>query len=401
MRHTTLYILAFLLLFQSQAMANPLNETVAKRLKAQFSTLINDQKERLLKTETRLETQGEISVEQTDSYYAVTLPAISIVDVSGMTTKIGLIAVNAVPTDNTDQWRVSVSIPSPILQTNENGDVLTRLDIGTQQIGGVWNGASGEFLKLSGKFNDVTLNSANRQMIFTTNEMALVKNNSNYGVALKNLVMAQDANNKLLSIGDVQIKSNVTDIVNQDNQTLDFTLSYKDAVVQDENFLNKDLFPTNSTINLDFEKLPLEDVLDLLNKIIPKPNSDINAQQVALLQTMMRLPKILGEAGTMLEIKDTELKNDLYRLNISGDVETTNDSALSAFGDMTINMAGLQNLIEKLKQNPSQPLLKELQLIALICTPQNDLNTCRLSLKKDGRFFVNDQDISILTSLLQ
>ena len=100
--------------------------------------------------------KGKILAEKAENYYAVTLPEIKINMDQGKSLNIGLIAINASPIKGSDDWKMTVALPSPFYLTNKAGEQLGQLNIGTQKFSGVYNESLQGFNKANLAYNNVT-----------------------------------------------------------------------------------------------------------------------------------------------------------------------------------------------------------------------------------------------------
>lgn len=211
-------LLSLVLLSVSPVNASEINDDGAKRLKKLFSSLLNEQKESITTSGGRLETKGDITIEKARDYYAVTLPEITLHDVDGMKGKIGLIAINATPTDNPDNWKMSIAIPTPILYSDESGDQTVRLDIGSQKMGGLWNGKLNNFSKLAGQYDDIKLSHYKKQETLTIKRLTIAtdlketENNQWSGptkINLSNIHIGTPKSTNLATLKEAKIKLNI------------------------------------------------------------------------------------------------------------------------------------------------------------------------------------------------
>lgn len=140
------------------ARAGKINEAGAQRLQAIFDHLIEEQKIlKNLKGQGGLTYEGEVVVEQAGTYYAVTLPHISIQHVDSSRLEIGMVAINAAPHDKDGQWKMSVATPTPIILMDADQQQKMRLDIKAQQTVGIWDENLDYFAKLDADYQDIAL----------------------------------------------------------------------------------------------------------------------------------------------------------------------------------------------------------------------------------------------------
>lgn len=123
-------------------------------LKAQIEGFIDAQKVSAQKNGCKLVANGAVTVEKANGYYAFTLPHMTFTDAKGVRSEIGMVAINATP-DGTDNWKVSLAIPTPINSFTSAGKSAARTDIGSQAISGVWNVKLGHFTQLNGNIGSM------------------------------------------------------------------------------------------------------------------------------------------------------------------------------------------------------------------------------------------------------
>lgn len=98
--------------------------------------------------------EGDIQVEKAANYYAVTLPDLTVVNKKPLAPqkegeepkqqeefifKLGITSLNVAPTDDPQTWQIAIAMPTPFLITDENDNIVFQLDIGKQQMAGLWN----------------------------------------------------------------------------------------------------------------------------------------------------------------------------------------------------------------------------------------------------------------------
>lgn len=159
--------LTFMLIFSTSLPAwakAPINDAGAARVKALVQSMIDQQSMMHNSQSNKIVTQGDIKVEQASSYYAVTLPDITSItqyekdgETKKFITKIGIIGMNVIPTDNSKEWKMSVAIPTPIKYLDGNEKTLAQLDIGQQQMIGLWNEDLNAFAEFNGQYRDLLI----------------------------------------------------------------------------------------------------------------------------------------------------------------------------------------------------------------------------------------------------
>ncbi len=176
MTHTMMIRSGFLsfcllaLLSAPAAAQAPINDAGQQALKAQIQSFLDKQKNARQLSGGALTTEGEIIIEQADTYYAVTLPDIAITDDSGQTADIGIIAINAVPDKTPGHWKLSISMPTPITWKNAAGTPIRRLDIGGQKMSGTWNDSLSGFTTLDATYDNLRVTDMLRQKTYSVSK---------------------------------------------------------------------------------------------------------------------------------------------------------------------------------------------------------------------------------------
>lgn len=169
--------LAFCLILSAPAAAQaPINDAGAAALKTQIEDVLNKQKNTRQLSGGALVTEGNVVVEQADTYYAVTLPDITIKDEKGESAEIGIIAINAIPDATPGNWKLSVSVPTPITWKNAAGTPVRKMNIGTQRLSGFWNQSLSAFSALDGSYGNVAIEDMARQKTYRIATVNILSN---------------------------------------------------------------------------------------------------------------------------------------------------------------------------------------------------------------------------------
>ena len=104
-------------------------------------------------------TEGELKVEPTDSYYAVTLPHIKMKDAAGKVFDIGMVAANVIPGANDKEWKAAIAIPTPIRIIGADNKQVGEISIATQRALGVWDTDLSSFIRLDAQYTDIAFKS--------------------------------------------------------------------------------------------------------------------------------------------------------------------------------------------------------------------------------------------------
>lgn len=163
MRKKTSYIFLILLytaglvLFPVSAVYANKNEDHTQALMKIFNDILTDQTQRLAhgQNPATLTQDGAIHIEKASTYYAVTLPQISITNPQGQRFQLGMISINANTADNPGEWKMTLAIPMPILILDSNGQEIQRITFGSQKTAGIWNEEFKAFTKLDALYSSI------------------------------------------------------------------------------------------------------------------------------------------------------------------------------------------------------------------------------------------------------
>ena len=161
-RFLTFFVSLMLLAgLDSAARAEPANESGAQKLKSIFENQIRYQKVFTgLGEKATLEFDGNVTVEPSGDFYAVTLPYVKIVYPNGNHLDLGMISINASAHEIPGQWKMSAAIPTPLVMFDSADRQVMRLSIGGQRFAGIWDEGLEYFAKLDANYKDVAIESA-------------------------------------------------------------------------------------------------------------------------------------------------------------------------------------------------------------------------------------------------
>lgn len=135
----------------------------AAKLKGVFENFIANQKNMgNLSSGGAIEYDGQVSVEPSENYYAVTLPHARIRYQDGSQFDIGMISVNASPHSAPGQWKMAMAIPTPAVLKDASGQPSLKVSIAGQKAIGVWDEALEGFAKLDAQYSDIVIEDARK-----------------------------------------------------------------------------------------------------------------------------------------------------------------------------------------------------------------------------------------------
>jgi hypothetical protein len=138
------------------AQAAALDQASADKLKAVVESFLTEQKKLAeIDGKTKIDLQGETTVEEAGEFYAVTLPYIKVIQSGGDQVDVGMISINALPGDSAGQWKLRLAMPTPIVISDKAGKEITRMTIGGQRAAGIWDESLRSFIKLDALYKDI------------------------------------------------------------------------------------------------------------------------------------------------------------------------------------------------------------------------------------------------------
>ncbi|HPF78051.1 MAG TPA: hypothetical protein PLF01_02055, partial [Alphaproteobacteria bacterium] len=370
-----------------------------------------------------------------------------------------------------------IAIPTPILYKDKDGKEVMRLDIGSQEMGGLWSGKLENFSKLSATYSDIKLSHFKKQevltiaKVMTATDLKQDKQGKWSGPAKINIVdfkIAKPDGIKIIGAKEAASIMEITGFLPSQKQSTDeddsdlpfidmlknlgeklsLQASVKGLILNSADipmvktkglsFDNFDmafsadglqqgkisqllqlsynglktkggeedaLLPDHANINMSLTNLPLKDILDVAAKIIPADQDNPAAKQVAALQAMITLPKMLSDAGTIMTLSKSGYGNEIYSASLDGTVKANPKSPFGATGELNFGMDDIDATIKKLenKENQKENLLK-LNAIKEVCGKKADKKgssiKCRITLDESANLSVNDQDIKFLINAL-
>ncbi len=150
-----------------------INDAGAKRLMDVLQKTMAERKKAATDIGGELVTSGKITIEQSDTYYAATLPEMIIKAANNDEIKIGLVAINATPVKDSEDWKMSVALPTPIVIKNATDNSTKRIDIGSQKSGGVWAKSMDGFSTFIGEYKNVVLTNETTNDVFNIGSLSL------------------------------------------------------------------------------------------------------------------------------------------------------------------------------------------------------------------------------------
>jgi|GEM_PF-4385991 len=99
--------------------------------------------------------EGRMVVEPAGTYYALTTPQLSLKMPDGVTRSIGMLAINAIPTEDPDTYKMAIALPTPMMDKNASGQTIGQIDIGSQTMNGLYHFNLQNFSELMADYKNI------------------------------------------------------------------------------------------------------------------------------------------------------------------------------------------------------------------------------------------------------
>lgn len=424
------------------------------RLENVFRDLLERQAEEAESRNAKLVTEGDIMVEDAGSYYAVTLPHISLEYPEGGRFEIGIIAINAIPGED-KTIKMTVALPTPMTAFNPDGEAVMAASIGRQNLSGIWHEDMRSFTKLKAKYSDIrmqsledstavlmpkaeavinleqneggnwsgplTLDIRELQTFSETGEAVATfghigLNSSVFDYSLDTVMKHEDnmrALTESLQSGDSPSTSSqhitaiyklVTDVMMNAWDGFENTITVSDMDInvpakgnepaehvtldqggfsfdmtgfRDNNVAMRIAFsyeglsvepvpedfsattPTDMNFDFNITNVPFSEIVGLGETTIDAGTKNPQMAQMIGLQALMSIPQLITEAGTKLSIDNSYAGNESYNVLVNGALTADLKAALGATGESTIEVRGLETLIDAYKAQLDDPDITE------------------------------------------
>ncbi len=205
----------------SLALAQAIDTKGAAQLKTLFENALEHTNFKIEGARPYLEYEGGVSVEQTDNYYAVTLPPLRVNYSSNTTLDVGIISINATPhEEREDRWKMSFALPTPMVLYGKENTEIFQLDIDGQRAAGIWDEDFESFIKLdaiyqnievtAGEYGRLSIPEAQIRYDFTENEENGYWSGPTVS-SVKDLTVEFGKSETKISIDSAQVKANIDD----------------------------------------------------------------------------------------------------------------------------------------------------------------------------------------------
>lgn len=134
--------------------AAPVTDEGATALQSRFAKEFGSRKD-IKVAGMKADFTGAVNVVAKGSYYQTTLPSLKLTDKKNNVVNVGKVVMNMMPTEDADEWKTSVAIPSTIGYQDVAGKNNSQITIGSQQASGIWDMKVFGLRKLDSSYNNI------------------------------------------------------------------------------------------------------------------------------------------------------------------------------------------------------------------------------------------------------
>lgn len=277
------------------------------RLRQAVEHLVASQKSAFEKTGGTFAASGDMMIEKAGSYYAVTLPDITLIHPNRAQTALGLIALNASPAGE-GRWNITMALPTPIVTKGQDGAVQSELLLGQQFFSGRWDEKFRNFTSLKTLYQNVILRlpQSGAGQPFSSATIAKM----GYGFDLSD--------------------------TSKDKTDLAFRLGIEGLKAVGLSPAHAKLFPSDATVNIDVKDLPIDKLGDIQKNLLTPGE---------MAGSPLWLTQLLSQSGSEAVINTIQLKNAETGLNLTGRVKPSPTSPLQHTGKLTLDVSRIDQLL--------------------------------------------------------
>ncbi len=169
----------------------------------------------------------------------------------------------------------------------------------------------------------------------------------------KNIVATSNKPNKSFSLGSGNIGIGLEGLTSEKGG-LSITAGYSDIKSKRIEKDLKQALPAQGNLNIKAINIPYPALSQIAQSTIDAISKNPEAAQMAALGTVMRLPAVLGQAEAKIILENNGLKNEIYDLNINGDISTDLTSIIGFAAKFNAMFEGLDALISAMQPSKGE-----------------------------------------------
>ncbi|MDH5723666.1 MAG: hypothetical protein OEY94_10150 [Alphaproteobacteria bacterium] len=162
-----------------------------------------------------------------------------------------------------------------------------------------------------------------------------------YGI--KNLIANEEDHNFALDSGKFGLS--LTGL-KAENGSAGVVIGFDGLKSSDEKPEYKDITPRQANINLSASNIPISQLSELVTTTMESISANPEMAQMAGIGIMMKVPMLLSNAGTKIEIKDTYAKGNAFSTDIKGEAKADIKAMTSVTADLKSIVVGLDTVLE-------------------------------------------------------
>ncbi len=233
---------------------------------------------------------------------------------------------------------------------------------------------------------------------------AIDMNGFNFKYSLKDYDISLEKKQHSLSLGSAHLGMGFGNLKSESG-TLNLSFGYDGLNKSPRDKDLEDVIPDTAKYNLRAEKIPYTSLTQMAKSTFTSISENPDSAQIAGLGILMRLPAILGQAGTQIIMEENNMKNEIYDFNMDGKVVTDLTSVMGFNAKFTALFKGMEKLLsiaQEKSANPENPHSKNYQSLAdaltdllAISKPSNnapDTHEFVLETTPDGKVTINGHD---------
>lgn len=169
----------------------------------------------------------------------------------------------------------------------------------------------------------------------------------------KNITATSDKPNKEFSLGSGNLGFGFKGLSSEKGS---LTINAEYAGIKSAK-MEKDLkqaLPSNGKLDINAINIPYEALSQIIGSTATSVAQDPSTAQMAAMGIMMRLPAVLAQAETKIIMENNGIKNEIYDLNINGDVSTDLTSIIGFGANFKAVFEGLDTLISAMQSDTSE-----------------------------------------------
>lgn len=201
-----------------------------------------------------------------------------------------------------------------------------------------------------------------------------------------------------------------TDLIGMldNNVSLAFRVGYNNFKIDAQRDDYAGFDPTNAKIDIKLTSLPIKDVLYIGRNALSSIATNPDTAAMAGLSLMLKVPAILSQAKTNLQIRDNYISSEEYKVTLDGDVIADMSAVNSATAKAQAKFFGLDKILAKAQlladdpDNKHADKFKEIKRKLLLLKSLGKVETAEDSnfvhvfdfiMNAQGQMLLNDKDI--------